>query len=99
MRRLIGLLAVLGMLATIVGCKGQGVCDCFDDRDPCCYGPYSLYGPSGHPHMMGGPVPPAHQAEPLKVLPREVEKPKDGDKSKDSEKPKDGLETLLPVIE
>jgi hypothetical protein len=82
MRRLLGGLMVLGLLGTVAGCyKGRGICDCLDYRDPCCYGPYSLYGPPMHPAapVAPAPVPPASKAEPLKVLPKEVEpeKPKD----------------------
>ncbi|HXG11131.1 MAG TPA: hypothetical protein VNK04_15330 [Gemmataceae bacterium] len=96
MRRLFAWLAVLGLLGTVAGCyKGRGICDCLDYRDPCCYygGPYGYAAPPLHdPHLAPVPVPPpaGAPAEPLKVMPKEIEKspPKDS-----------GTEAAAPVIE
>jgi hypothetical protein len=86
MRRLLGGLAVLALLGTLGGCyRGRGICDCLDYRDPCCYGPYSLYGPP-MAHDVG--IAPAPGAEPLKVMPKEVE----------PEKKDEGKETAAPDV-
>jgi hypothetical protein len=85
MRRLLGWLLVAGVLATVAGCyKGRGICDCLDYRDPCSYGPYSLYGPSMHPEA---PVAPAPRAEPLKTMPKEVEPAKPMEQGSETEAP------------
>lgn len=90
MRRILGWMAVLGLVGTLAGCyKGRGVCDCLDYRDPCCYGAHCYgcgdgcgdsgvsdghgYGPIYGPGVMT-PPPPVLKGEPLKTMPKEIEK-------------------------
>jgi hypothetical protein len=89
MRRFMAWFTVLTLVASAAGCyKGRGICDCLDYRDPCCYGCY-CYGPCDHCGPADGhlaPLPP-QKAEPLKVMPKEIEKAPAKDLGKETAAP------------